>query len=47
VKREAFAEAFRMLFNRTSVFVSLPLSSIDRLSLQKRLDQIGTLPPQG
>jgi protein-tyrosine-phosphatase len=46
VKREAFAEAFRMLFNRTSVFASLPLSSIDRLSLQKRLDQIGTLPPQ-
>jgi protein-tyrosine-phosphatase len=47
VKREAFAEAFRMLFNRPSVFVSLPLSSIDRLSLQKRLDQIGTLPPRG
>ena len=41
VKRGAFAEAFRMLFNRISVFVSLPLSSIDRLSLQKRLDQIG------
>jgi protein-tyrosine-phosphatase len=47
VKREAFAEAFRMLFNRISVFVSLPLSSIDRLSLQKRLDQIGTMPRQG
>ncbi len=47
VKREGFAEAFRMLFNRISVFVSLPLASIDRLSLQKRLDQIGKSQPDG
>ncbi len=41
VKREAFAETFRMLNNRISVFVNLPLASLDRLSLQKRLDEIG------
>ena len=37
----AFADAYRMLENRISVFTSLPLNSIDRLSLQKRLDEIG------
>ncbi|MFP1633171.1 arsenate reductase ArsC [Zhengella sp. ZM62] len=37
----AFAETYRMLTQRISIFCSLPLSSIDRLSLQKRLDQIG------
>jgi hypothetical protein len=30
-----------MLNNRISIFVSLPLRSLDRLSLQKRLDEIG------
>jgi arsenate reductase (thioredoxin) len=39
--RVAFADAFRMLNNRISIFVSLPLRSIDRLSLQERLDAIG------
>jgi arsenate reductase len=39
--RLAFADAFRMLNNRISIFVSLPLRAIDRLSLQKRLDAIG------
>ena len=37
----AFNEAYRMLNNRISIFVSLPLASLDRLSLQKRLDAIG------
>jgi hypothetical protein len=37
----AFADAFRMLGNRIGIFVSLPLASIDKLSLQKRLDAIG------
>lgn len=40
-KHLAFAEAYRMLNSRISIFTSLPLSSIDRLSLQKRLDDIG------
>ena len=37
----AFADAFRMLSARISVFVSLPLESIDRLSLQEHLNEIG------
>jgi protein-tyrosine-phosphatase len=39
--RLAFADAFRMLSNRISIFVSLPLRSIDQLSLHRRLDAIG------
>ena len=41
-KRLAFADAFRMLNTRISIFVSLPIRSLDRLTLQKRLDAIGT-----
>ncbi|MFO0986645.1 MAG: arsenate reductase ArsC [Alphaproteobacteria bacterium] len=40
-KRAAFAEAYRMLANRISIFASLPIAALDRLSLQKRLDDIG------
>jgi arsenate reductase len=40
-KRLAFAEAYRMLNSRISIFTSLQLKSIDRLALQKRLDDIG------
>lgn len=39
--RLAFADAFRMLNNRISIFVNLPIASIDKLSLQKQLDSIG------
>jgi len=42
-RRLAFAEAYRMLKNRISAFISLPLSSLDRLSLKKKLDDIGKL----
>ena len=40
-KRFAFADAYRMLRNRISIFVNLPLASLDRLALQKRLEDIG------
>ena len=40
-RRLAFADAHRMLWNRIGIFVSLPLRSLDRLSLQSRLDAIG------
>ena len=40
-KRLAFADAYRMLSNRISIFVNLPLASLDRLALQKRLKEIG------
>ena len=39
--RFAFADAMRMLSNRINIFVALPLKSLDRLSLQRRLDEIG------
>jgi len=42
-RRLAFADAYRMLKNRISAFISLPLSSLDRLSLKKKLDDIGKL----
>jgi arsenate reductase len=47
-RRLAFADALRMLNNRISIFVSLPMKSLDRLSLQRRLNEIGqtTTPPQ-
>ena len=41
-KRFAFSDAYRMLNNRISIFTSLPLASLDRLALQKRLDEIGS-----
>jgi protein-tyrosine-phosphatase len=40
-KRVAFADTSRMLTNRISIFTSLPIASLDRLSLQKKLDEIG------
>jgi arsenate reductase (thioredoxin) len=40
-KRLAFAESYRMLQRRIELFLSLPLRSIDRLALQKKLTDIG------
>jgi protein-tyrosine-phosphatase len=40
-KRLAFADTLRMLRNRIGVFVSLPIESLDKLSLQRRLREIG------
>ncbi len=40
-RRLAFAEAYRMLGNRISIFVNLPIASLDRLTLKQRLDEIG------
>jgi protein-tyrosine-phosphatase len=37
----AFADTYRMLNNRISIFMNLPMASLDRLALQKRLDAIG------
>jgi protein-tyrosine-phosphatase len=41
----AFSEAYRQLNNRISLFVSLPLGRLDKLSLKKRLDEIGKTAP--
>jgi protein-tyrosine-phosphatase len=37
----AFAEAYRQLNSRITAFCALPMASLDRLSLQRRLDEIG------
>ncbi len=42
-KEAAFVEAFRYLKNRIAIFASLPLASIDRLSLGTRLRDIGRI----
>jgi len=41
VIRKAFFDAYRQLSNRILLFINLPLVRLDRLSLQKKLDQIG------
>jgi arsenate reductase len=46
-RRLAFADTYRMLNNRISIFVSLPMKSLDELSLQRRLDEIGRTKLQG
>ena len=47
-KHLAFAEAYRMLKSRIDIFTSLPLASLDRLALQRRLEEIGrNLPKAG
>lgn len=45
-KRAVFARAFRYLRNRIELFVSLPLASIDRMALQRRIDAIGRTAPE-
>ncbi|MEL6435856.1 MAG: arsenate reductase ArsC [Pseudomonadota bacterium] len=37
----AFDDTYRMLNSRISIFTALPISGLDKLSLQKRLDDIG------
>jgi arsenate reductase (thioredoxin) len=43
-KRRAFFRAFNELSTRISLFLSLPMERLDRLTLQKRLDDIGRTP---
>jgi len=45
--RLAFADALRMLANRISVFLGLPLRSLDQLSLQNQLRAIGKMKEAG
>jgi arsenate reductase len=40
----AFRQALARLENRISVFVSLPIESLDRLRLKRALDEIGRTP---
>jgi len=38
---KAFRDAFMMLDRRISLFLSLPLSSLERLAIQREIDRIG------
>ena len=40
-KKAAFAAAFRYLKNRISIFVALPINSLDRMALGTKLREIG------
>lgn len=42
-RRLAFADTMRMLTQRIGIFTSLPFSSLDQLSLQSRLREIGRM----
>ncbi|HEX2726967.1 MAG TPA: arsenate reductase ArsC [Beijerinckiaceae bacterium] len=42
-KERAFVQAAKYLKNRISVFLNLPLASLDALSLERRLKDIGNL----
>jgi arsenate reductase (thioredoxin) len=39
----AFKDAYRMLHQRIGVFTALPIQSLDQLSLQQRLNEIGRM----
>jgi arsenate reductase len=39
----AFKDAYRMLHQRIGVFTALPIKSLDQLSLQRRLEEIGKM----
>jgi arsenate reductase len=36
-----FADAYRMLTNRVNLFINLPIEKLDRMSLKRRMDDIG------
>jgi arsenate reductase len=38
---KAFREAFMVLDRRISLFLCLPLSSLDKLAIKKEIDRIG------
>jgi len=42
-KEAAFVQAFRFLKNRISVFLNLPIASLDKMALDKRLRDIGRM----
>ena len=37
----AFADTYRMMNNRITLLMNLPMAALDKLSLQRRLDEIG------
>jgi arsenate reductase len=39
----AFKDAYRMLYQRIAIFTALPIEGLDRLTLQRRLTEIGRM----
>ena len=46
VIRAAFANTYREIATRIEIFTSLPFESLDRLALERKLDEIGASPPR-
>jgi protein-tyrosine-phosphatase len=46
-RRKAFALAFSVLHRRISLFLSLPITKLDAMALQRELDDIGHSPAPG
>jgi arsenate reductase len=46
-KRKAFVNAYTQLNRRISLFISLPVEKLDKLSLKRQLDDIGRLREKG
>ena len=44
--RAFFARMYGFIANRIAIFISLPIDSLDRLTLQKRLDEMGSRLPE-
>jgi len=42
-QRRAFFVSYNQLSNRLSIFVNLPLTGLDRLAIQRKLDEIGRI----
>jgi arsenate reductase (thioredoxin) len=46
-KWAAFRKALRELENRIKLFINLPVASLDKITLQRRVEAIGTALPEG
>lgn len=44
-KRHAFEKIFRQISSRIHVFISLPISALDKAAIQRKVDEIGTSAP--
>jgi protein-tyrosine-phosphatase len=42
--RAVFEDVYRRIFTRIALFTKLPVDTLDRVSLQARLDELGNLP---
>ena len=45
-KRQVFADVYGQIQKRADIFVNLPISALDKLALQKRLDEMSTDLPE-